>query len=146
MQQLGSAVTGQFADWTADITYEETPDPAGKHGAVEVTIATSSLSLGSVTDQAKGAGYLDTGTHPTAVFAADLIARDGGHVATGTLTIRDQSVPVEMPFELNIENDTATASGSLSVDRRDFGIGADVKDEGSLGFAVEISFELTATR
>ncbi|WP_306116188.1 MULTISPECIES: cytochrome b/b6 domain-containing protein [unclassified Roseovarius] len=146
VQQLGSAVTGQFADWTADITYDETPDSAGKHGAVEVTIATSSLSLGSVTDQAKGAGYLDTGTHPTAVFAADLIARDGGHVATGTLTIRDQSVPVEMPFKLNIENDTATASGSLSVDRRDFGIGADVKDEGSLGFAVEVSFELTATR
>lgn len=146
VRQLGSDVTGQFADWTADIAYDETADNTGKHGQVEVTIATTSLSLGSVTDQAKGAGYLDTGTHPTAVFAADLMARDSGHVAVGSLTIRDQSVPVEIPFDLKIEDGTATASGSLSVDRRDFGIGADVKDEGSLGFAVEIAFELTATR
>ncbi len=146
VRQLGSDVSGAFADWTADITYDETPDDTGKHGQVEVTIATTSLSLGSVTDQAKGAGYLDTGNHPTAVFVADLVARDGGHVAVGTLTIREQSVPVEMPFDLVIEDGTATASGSLSVDRRDFGIGADVKDEGSLGFAVEIAFELTATR
>ncbi len=34
----------------------------------------------------------------------------------------------------------------LRVDRRDFGVGADAKDEGSLGFSVGISFELTATR
>ncbi|WP_299848856.1 cytochrome b/b6 domain-containing protein [uncultured Roseovarius sp.] len=146
VRQLGSDVTGSFADWTADISYDETPDDLGQHGQVEVTIATTSLTLGSVTDQAKGAGYLDTGSHATAVFAADLMVRDDGHVAVGTLTIRDQAVPVEMPFDLNIDGDTATATGSLSVDRREFGIGTDVKDEGSLGFTVEISFELTATR
>lgn len=145
VRQLGSDVTGQFADWTANITYDATPDATGKHGQVDVTIATTSLTLGSVTDQAKGAGYLDTSQHPTAQFTAEIVTRDGGHVAVGSLRIRETSVPVEMPFELTIEDKTATASGTLTVDRRDFSIGADVKDEGSLGFAVEISFELTAT-
>ena len=146
VRQMGSDVTGSFADWTADIRYDETPDDTGKHGTVEVTIATTSLTIGSVTAQAKGAGYLDTANHPVAVFATDLLATDTGHVARGTLTIREQSVPVEMPFELTIDGDAATASGGLSIDRRDFGIGADVKDEGSLGFTVEISFDLKATR
>lgn len=146
VRQLGSDVAGSFADWSADITYDETADDSGKHGHVDVTIATPSLTLGSVTDQAKGAGYLDTGAHPAARFSADLMAREGDHVAVGTLTIRDQSVPVEMPFDLEITDGIASATGMLSVDRRDFGIGTDVTDEGSLGFVVDIRFELTAQR
>ena len=74
------------------------------HGQVDVTIATTSLTLGSVTDQAKGAGYLDTSQHPTAQFTAEIVTRDGGHVAVGSLRIRETSVPVEMPFELTIED------------------------------------------
>lgn len=144
VRQLGSDVTGQFADWTADISYDEQADDTGKHGQVDVTIATTSLTLGSVTDQAKGAGYLDATQHPTAQFTADLIARDAGHVAVGTLSIRETALPVEMPFDLTIDGDTANATGTLTVDRRDFGMGTDVTDEGSLGFSVVIAFELTA--
>ena len=146
VRQFGSDVVGSFADWTADILYDETPDDAGVHGSVDVTIATGSLSLGSVSSQAMGAGYLETSTYPNAVFAAQIINRDGGHIAVGTLTIRDTSLPVEMPFELTIEGDIATAKGGLSVDRRDFDIAIDTKDEGTLGFAVGITFELTAKR
>lgn len=146
IQQMGSAVTGSFADWTADISYGETADDDGRHGTVEVVIAIASLSLGSVTQQAMGADFFNVGAFPTAVFAADLVATETGHVARGTLGIRDQSVPVEMPFDLTIEGDTATASGGLRVDRRAFNLGAGVSDAGSLGFEVDIRFELTATR
>jgi hypothetical protein len=51
-----------------------------------------------------------------------------------------------MPFEVTIDGDTATASGGMTVDRRNFNIGQGVNDEGSLEFSVDISFELTATR
>jgi hypothetical protein len=51
-----------------------------------------------------------------------------------------------MPFTLEIKDDIANATGRLSVDRRDFGIGAGVNDEGTLGFTVSIQFELTASR
>ncbi len=146
VKQLGSDVTGSFGNWNADITYAPTADDTGKHGAVEVSIDITSLTLGSVSAQAKGAGYLDATNHPTARFAADLIATDAGHIARGTLTIRDQSVPVEMPFDLAIDGDTASASGALTVDRRDFGIGAAEPTEASLAFAVIINFALTATR
>ena len=34
----------------------------------------------------------------------------------------------------------------MQVDRRDFGIGAGYADESTVGFAVAISFDLTAAR
>jgi cytochrome b561/polyisoprenoid-binding protein YceI len=142
--QMGSQVDGQFEDWTAEIVYEETADSDGKHGTVEVTVTIASLTLGSVTSDAKGSDYLAAENHPTATFSADLVSRDGGHVATGTLTIKDNAVPVEMPFELSIDGDTATASGGLTVDRRDFGIGG--QSEGNVGASVDIRFDLTAER
>ena len=144
--QGGAEVTGSFADWTAGITYNEVPDADGLHGAVSVTVAITSLALGSVTDQAMGPDYFAAGEWPTAIFAADLVQDEGGLVADGTLRIRDQEVPVQMPVTLNIAGDTADAAGSLSVDRRDYAVGMGTQDEGTLAFAVAIDWQLTATR
>ncbi|PKQ12847.1 MAG: cytochrome [Alphaproteobacteria bacterium HGW-Alphaproteobacteria-1] len=148
VRQMGSEVTGGFADWTAAITYAETPDAEGRHGSVEVVVAIPSLTLGSVTSQAMGKEFFNADEYPNATFAADLVAADDGegHVARGTLTIKGQSVPVEMPFTLTIEDGTARAEGGLTVDRRDFAIGMGTQDPGSLGFEVAISFDLVATR
>lgn len=144
--QMGSEITGSFTDWSALIQYADAPDDTGKHGEVEVTIHTASLTLGSVTSQAVGKGYLESETHPQASFRADIMNGDNGLQAQGDLTIREISAPLTLPFELAIDGETARASGSATVDRRDFNIGADVTDEGSLAFAVVISFDLTATR
>jgi len=146
IQQMGQEVSGQFANWTANITYDETPDAEGKHGAVEVSIDTGSLSLGSVTDQATGPDFLASGSFPTATYAAVLRQNEDRLVTDGILTIRSIEVPLSFPVTLSIEDDTATASGKTSVDRRAFGIGDSVSDEGSLAFDVVISFDLTATR
>ncbi|MEQ8876934.1 MAG: cytochrome b/b6 domain-containing protein [Phycisphaerales bacterium] len=146
VSQMGSDVSGSFADWTAEIAYSEEPDAEGKHGDVTVTISIPSLTLGSVTDQAMGPDYFNAEAHPTATFDAEIRSQEDGHIARGTLTIKDNSVPVEMPFTLAIDGDTATANGALTVDRRDFAIGLGTKDEGTLGFTVDISFELTANR
>src|SRR6056297_1021965 len=150
IRQMGSEVTGRFAEWTADIAYAGTAGPEGRHGTVEVVVAIPSLTLGSVTEQAMGRDFFNAEAHPTATFAADLFATDEGenkdHVARGTLTIKGQSVPVEMPFTLDIEGDTARASGGLTVDRREFGIGEGTQDPGQLGFEVEVFFDLVAQR
>lgn len=144
--QMGSEISGSFADWSALIQYADAPDDTGKHGEVEVTIRTASLTLGSVTSQAIGKGYLEAEVHPQAEFKADILSTDNGLRAKGDLTIRDVSVPLDLPFELEIDGEIAKASGSVTVDRRDFNMGLDVTDEGSLAFAVVISFDLTAAR
>lgn len=143
--QMGSAVTGSFAEWSAQIQFEEpaTPGPAGE---VEVTIAIPSLELGSVTQQAMGADYFDSASYPTARFAAQIFKLETGYEARGTLTLKGQEMPVTLPFTLDLDGDTARMQGGLTLNRMDFGIGQSLPDESSLGFAVEVSVDLEATR
>ena len=143
--QMGNTVQGQFSDWTAQISFEDRPDP-GPAGNVSVAIAIGSLTLGTVKDQAMGPDFFDQERFPTAEFSADIIKTDTGYVATGPLTIRDQSVPVTLTFDLQITDGTAQMTGQARVDRLDFGIGSSMPDDSSLGFAVTIDVELTAVR
>lgn len=140
--QMGTAVEGRFAGWTAGIAFDE----ATGTGAVTVAVDTTSLSLGAVTDQAKGADFLNTAMHPQAVFAATIAPAAGGFAATGTLTLAGIERPVTLPFALTISGDTAQMTGTVVLDRRDFGLGTGFGDESQVGFAVTVSVALTAAR
>lgn len=143
--QLGSKVDGQFADWTAAITFDE-PDTPGPAGQVEVVISIGSLTLGSVTDQALGTDFFDASGFPTATFTAEIFKTDAGYEARGPLIIRGNTVDLVLPFALELTGDTATMSGSVPLNRLDFGIGQSMPDESSLAFGVEVNVALTATR
>jgi cytochrome b561/polyisoprenoid-binding protein YceI len=145
VNQFGSDVTGSFADWTAAISFDESVQN-GPSGTVDATISIGSLTLGSVTDQAMSPDFFDAQTFPTATYKAEIFTTIDSTVARGTLTIKDQSVPLELPFDLTIDGDTATMKGSTTLDRRDFNIGNNMNDEGSLKFPVNVRIELTATR
>ena len=142
VQQMGSEVAGQFADWQADITYDE----ATRTGEVTVRIGVPTLTLGSVTDQALGADFFDAATHPVATYTAKIRPEGTGQIAEGTLDLRGATVPVTVPFTLTIDGDTATMTGTTTLDRRDFGMGATYTDESSVGFGVGVDVALTATR
>ncbi len=145
VRQFGSTVTGTFADWTAAITFDET-DPDRPAGTVDVTIPTGSLTLGSVTAQALGPDYFDTDAFPTARYVADILSIPDGYVAEGTLTIKDHPVPITLNFDLSVTDSIAEMSGTVLLDRRDFGIGDNMPDETSLGFAVRVNVALTASK
>lgn len=114
--------------------------------AVEATISIGSLTLGSVTDQAMGPDFFNVEEFPTATYNAEIATTTDRTTANGTLTIKDQSVPLELPFDLAIDGDTATMKATTTLDRRDFNIGDNMNDEGSLKFPVTVQIELTATR
>lgn len=143
--QMGNRTEGRFADWSANITFDETAGP-GPVGTVNVTIAIASLSLGSVGEQAMGPDFFDADFFPEASFSGEIIRTQTGYAATGPLVIRDTSLPVTLPFDLVLDGDTAQMTGTLSLDRLDFGIGGSMPDESSLGFDVTIAVTLTATR
>ncbi|UWR43505.1 cytochrome b/b6 domain-containing protein [Phaeobacter inhibens] len=143
--QMGSEVRGQFDQWQASIAFEE-PNAPGPAGTVTVSVAIPSLMLGSVTDQAMGPDYFDSASYPTAEFRAEIEKLAEGYIAEGTLRIRDQEVPLRLPFTLDLNGDTATMSASAEVNRLDFNIGQGVQDEGSLAYAVTIAVDLTASR
>ena len=143
--QMGQPVQGRFADWSADIRYEPTP-VEGKHGDVTVQIAVGSLTLGSVTDKAKGTDFLDAGAHPVAVFDADILASPQGPVAQGTLSLRGIEVPVTLRMELTIDGDVARMTGQTVLDRGAFGIGKSYPDGKTVGLEVTVDVALSARR
>jgi len=145
VQQLGQPVTGSFADWTAAINFSETPSD-GAYGDVTITVSIPSLTLGSVTEQALDAEFLNVGAFATATYAGPILAEGDGFVVDGTLDLIGQSQPLRLPFTLDLDGDTATANGSATLDRRSFGMGASYDDESSVGFGVDISFNLVAER
>ncbi len=145
VQQMGANVRGSFADWTADISFDETVKN-GVAGSVDVRIAITSLTLGSVTQQAMGPDYFASGDFPTARFTAEIENTAEGYVALGVLNLRGVDVPVTLAFDLTLDNDTARMQGSTRLDRRSFDIGSGMTDEGQLAFDVLVGIELTAQR
>lgn len=145
VKQMGADVQGTLPDWRAEITFDEAATN-GKHGRVKVEIDTATLTLGSVTDQARGPEFFDVANHKTAVFEADILPAASGYEAKGTLSLRGQSQPVSLPFTLTIAGDTATMQGTTTLDRRTFGMGAGYADESSVGFPVQVTVSLTAQR
>ena len=93
-----------------------------------------------------GPDYFDQATYPTATFEGEIEKTADGYKAIGPLTIRDQSVPITLPFELTLDGDKASMRGQTTVNRLDFNIGQGTQDEGTLACAVEISGEREATR
>lgn len=142
VRQMGTEVQGSFADWTAAITFDE----ATGTGNVNVTIAMPSVTLGTVSEQAKGADFFDVANHATATFKADIEPQGDAFIAKGTLNLRGAEAPVAMPFTLTIENGTAKMQGSVTLDRRDYAIGQSYGDEATVGFPVEVQANLTAKR
>lgn len=143
VQQFGSEVQGSFGDWAAVIDY----DPETGNGSVTVEIAVGSLTLGSVTSEALGAEYLDAAGSPLATFRADIERIDGAeHLARGSLTLRGETAALDLPFSLTLDGDTASMTGSTTVNRMDHRVGAVQPSEQNLGFDVAVKVRLSATR
>ena len=145
IRQLGQEVTGSFSDWTAAITFDENAT-ASEMGTIAATISIGSLTLGAVTEQAMGPEFFDAAAFPTASFDAVIITTETGFAAEGSLTLKGETVPVTLPFFLELTGNRAVASGSTTLDRRNYGIGPGYTDQASLGFPVVVDLELDAVR
>lgn len=144
--QLGSPVDGQFATWQADIVFD--PD-ALDEARVDVTIDIASLTVGTVSEQAVSAEFLNAAEHPQARFTAETFRQtgDGRYEADGTLTLHGVEQALVLPFDLSIEGDSAQMSAETAINRMDFGVGAKgYANEDSVGFEVKVIIDLAATR
>lgn len=137
---------GRFTRWRADIRF----DPANLAAShADVTIETASASTGVAAHDASlpTPEWFDSAAHPTARFRTEAIRRrGGGYEAVGELTIRGRSREVAFPFDLDIEGDRATMSGSLVIDRRDFDVGEDAEGDELVSREVRIDIRVGAVR
>ena len=122
IMQSGSPVEGQFADWSAMISFD--PDNLSS-SRVNVDIDVASLVLGGVSEQALSTDFLNAEQHPVATYRAAEFAETGvgTYEARGQLQLAGQTRPVTLPFTLKIEDGRAYVDGSVTLERLDFDIG-----------------------
>lgn len=141
----GQPVAGEFHRWTAKVRFG--PD-ALESSSVEVTIDPTSIDTGDAQRDATlpTEDWLKTSTFPKAVFRADHFRKAGaGYIASGRLTLRGETHPVRLEFNLQIEGDRAKASGHTVLDRTLYGVGqGEYAGVDQIPANVDVTFDLTA--
>lgn len=152
-KQMGSAFSGTLPAFTAEIFF----DPADiSQARVLVAIDTTKASTGDAERDAtlKGGDWLDIKNFPAARFESKTFVKipDGTYKAEGTLTIRDLSVPLALPFSLDIVKDdsgkeTAQMRSVLTVDRAQLQLGrGEWTDPSIIANEVTLTITLAAQR
>lgn len=147
--QNNAPVTGTFKEFTATIA----ADPAHyQDSKVDVIVNINSLtaSYSEITSILLGPDWFNGKEFPKAEFKSTKFTKkdDKNYEATGTLTIKNKSVPVTLTFTVvESPKDHLVVEGHTTVKRLDFGIGqgdwsstSEIKDE------VTVNFKAVATR
>ncbi len=145
----GQTIEGVFKDFSGSVRFD--PD-APAQTQTQIVIELDSLSTGNsdVDGTLPGETWFHTNEHPQAVFTADSAAAGDGedaYVLNGTLALKGQTGKVDVPFTIAIEGDTAMATGDVTINRLDFGIGPSGPISGiTVAKDVTVSFRLRAVK
>jgi len=144
----GAAIDGGFSGFDGTIRFS--PDRLDT-SRVEVKVRTTSIFSGDAQrdETLKSADWFDTGSHALATFTADRFRKTGPgrYVADGTLSIKGVSLPLSLPFTLDIKGDRATMRGTATVDRTAYKIGQGMFEAtGEVPAAVKVDVAVIATR
>lgn len=123
-KQEGSLFSGEFQTFAGLIDF----DPAApQNGSVEITVPLKSVDAGTNDRNSTlpGKVWFSTKAFPEAVYtSSDISKTDEGYLAKGELTLKGISVPLDLPFSLDINGDTAVMTGALDMDRTQWNVGA----------------------
>jgi polyisoprenoid-binding protein YceI len=137
---------GNFAEFAGGGVFDR--DAPGD-ATLELRIESASIDLDDALASAfaTSAEWFDSRNHPLVVYRLLKLTPEGGddYHATGTLTIRGRTRPIETTITLEIEDGEAHASGSLRLDRKDYwlGVGPSALFV-DIGREVAVRFDLTA--
>lgn len=146
--QAEEVFEGGFQRFDSAIDFEET---APEKGQLRIVVAMDSLEVDGKdrADALPTSDWFASKQFPTATFTSNEIRRSGAHayVANGTLTLRGISKPLALPFTLTTQGTETVASGSVTLNRSDFGIGQGRwTNETWVKNAVTVRYEIHAQR
>jgi len=144
----GQAFNGTFRRWNARIQFD--PKALNQSSVVAVIDMGSAVTGDQTRDEAlPSADWFAIAVFPRATFQANQFKDLGGgrYQAFGTLAIRNVKRPAVLPFQLVIKGNQATMRGSLTIDRRTFGVGqGQFATPDTVAANVRIDVAITATR
>jgi polyisoprenoid-binding protein YceI len=150
---LGVAdVDGRFRDFDATILYDEADLTKSS-----ITVIIKSASVDTADENRdrdlKGAAFFDAEKFPTIRFQSARVEKRGeGWVVIGSLTIRDVTKTVEIPFvwrqkkasDLIWKNQRIAFDGHLTLNRKDYGVVGPAVWNNGISDTVKIELNLSA--
>lgn len=116
-----NTVDGTFSGLKGNVAFDPS-DPARSEFAACVDAATVNTDNKKRDEDLRSEDFFDVGKYPTICISSTAVEKvDNGFLAKGQLTMHGVTKDVEIPF--TYANKTLT--GTLSVDRKDYGVGPD---------------------
>jgi polyisoprenoid-binding protein YceI len=139
LRQAGAPFRGAFRRFGGEICLAQ--DEAAR---IDVWLEPASVDTGlpEIDAALKEKEFFETGRYPRIVFTGKSVeARSERRVARGTLEIRGRRRDLEVAFSLRREGGGPVVSGSLTLNRLDYGIGTgEWSDTKWLGAEVRVDF------
>ncbi len=142
----GSPFTGEFQEFSGIIIFN--PDDLANAKA-DIRIDMKKVVTGDA-DRDKnivGAEWFDSDKFPESRFVSKSFEKGGenNYVAIGDLTIHGVTMPLALPFTLDINGKTAHMKALATLNRINFGVGMGEWEDGkTVGTDVKIAIDLTA--
>jgi len=151
-EQSGDPVPGDFKSFDAEIRFAA-DRLAGSRVQVDIRIASVDAATAEQEQTVTSPSLFHAAKYPEARFSAEDFQKlgEGRYLARGDLTMRGQTHPVELPFDLNVtrQGDSlrAVADGAITVKRLRWGIGqGQWADTSTVPNEVRIEIHIEATR
>ena len=123
-KQMNVPVEGQFKRFQGTVTFDPAKPEAAK-AEFEVELASIDLGTEEGETEAKRKAWLSVEAFPRAKFVAESVRQTapGKYLASGPLTIKGISVPVNAPFTLAEAAGARTVDGQFTLKRLAYKIG-----------------------
>jgi polyisoprenoid-binding protein YceI len=154
-RQMGVPSKGEFKRFSANVQFDVS-NLATSTAEVVIEIASVDTGNRDIDTELKRPKWFDVQKFPDGRFVASSFRAKGGkaYEAVARLTLRDVTREIVLPFTLDIGPDggnpgqeTARASGELTISRAQFGIGqAEWTDTQIVGDEVQVRIEIVAQR
>jgi polyisoprenoid-binding protein YceI len=133
-------VHGSFTGLKATVKFDE-KDLAGSAISASIDAKTVNSGVGMRNSHLRNEEeWLNTAKYPEISFHSDKIEKAGsGYKATGNLTLKGLSKPVEISFTFTPTGDTGVFKGHFSFKREDYKLG---NPGGSVGSVINIELEV----
>jgi polyisoprenoid-binding protein YceI len=141
IKNFGFKVSGSLGAPEGDIVFN--PDDPAK-SSIHVTIKSEPINTDNESRDAhlKEAEYFDVKNYPLIRFVSDNIratGKKGEFEAVGTLTIKNKSKEIHLPFKAEKNGAGYVFAGSIKISRRDFDVG------GSSTISNDLTVEIKVT-
>lgn len=153
--QYGQSFSGAFKNFSGAIFFDP-KDLERSHAEIKIDVSSIKTGSDDRDMQALSESWFDVKNYPEARYEIDRFSKGDSagdsaqYIAHGRLTIRGVSMPVDLPFSLQIDAQDggarhAVMRGDLNLKRLDFGIGqGEWKDTHAIGNEVKISIKVEA--